>query len=214
MKNFIYSLLGVAAIFSGLSLQAQEALAINTEGQPTIGYPKARVHVVALLEPKCSDSKRYNNEVFPRIKEAFIDTNKVTYTVIPVSFLPNSMPAAVALLCVYNQDEGYPNSDLFFTYLNYLYKNQPTEHKDWVTEERLVEFAKAASPAIRLDNLKDCIQQEAHRIQIVKNTKYGAELLGGRISTPSLFVDGVKVEDASYEKISQAIKQALQKQKN
>jgi protein-disulfide isomerase len=190
-------------------------LKIDSSMQPTMGYPKAKVQVVALLEPKCPDSKRYNNQVYPKFEEEFINTNKVRYTVIPVSFLPHSMPAAIALLCVYNQDSQYPNNDLFFSYLNYIYKNQPPERENWATIETMQRFAAATSPAIQLDRLKDCIANEKYRIQIEKNTAYGNQLMKGHLSTPTIFVDGIQVENKDdtidWENLKAAIGQALQK---
>jgi protein-disulfide isomerase len=188
---------------------------IDISQQPTIGYPKATVQVVAFLEPKCPDSKRYNNLVYPKFEEAFINTNKVRYTVIPVSFLPHSMPAAIALLCVYNQDPQYPNNDLFFNYLNYIYHNQPPERENWATVENLQKFAAATSPAIQADRLKDCILNEKYRVQIEKNSAYGNKLMEGHLSTPTIFVDGVKVENTddtiNWDNLKKAIEQALQK---
>jgi protein-disulfide isomerase len=190
---------------------------IDTKGQPTIGYPKAFVHVVALLEPKCPDSKNYNNSSFHKLEEEFINTNKIRYTVIPVSFLPNSMPAALALLCVYNQDSEYPNNDLFFKYLNTIYKNQPPEKDNWATIETLQKFAAATSPAIQLDHLKDCITMEKYRVQIEKNTAYGNRLMNGHLSTPTIFVDGIKIDNTNetidYEKLKNAIQKALEGKK-
>lgn len=188
---------------------------IDTTQQPTIGYPKAKVQVMAFLEPKCPDSKRYNNQVYPKFEEMFINTNKVRYTIIPVSFLPHSMPAAIALLCVYHQDSQYPNNDLFFSYLNYIYQNQPPERENWATIATLQKFAAATSPAIQLDRLKDCILNEKYRVQIEKNTAYGNQLMNGHLSTPTIFVDGIKVENTdetiNWDNLKAAIDQALQK---
>lgn len=187
------------------------AISLQTDHQPTIGYPKAPVHVVVFEEPKCPDCKQYNNTIFPLIKKDFIETNKILYTVIPVSFLPNSMPAAIALLCVYNQELEYPNKDLFFKYLDYLYQNQPLENIDWATDETLEQFAQAASPAINLDRLKNCVDKEGYRIQIEKNTKYGSLVMDGQLSTPTIYVDGMKIEDVTYSDMSRLIKSALRK---
>ncbi|WP_068471218.1 DsbA family protein [Candidatus Protochlamydia phocaeensis] len=221
MKSIIVSSLSsLLAMFFMTSLAADSSPAqtsITIQGQPTIGYPKAPVQVVALLEPKCPDSKRYNNASFPKLEEEFINTNKIRYTVIPVSFLPNSMPAAIALWCVYNQEPEYPNADLFFKYLNYIYKNQPPERENWATIERLQKFAAATSPAIQLDRLKDCIEMEKYRVQIEKNTAYGNRLMNGHLSTPTIFVEGVKVENKDdtidYDKLKKAILDALERKK-
>lgn len=185
------------------------AIAVNTEGQPTIGYPKAKVHVIVFEEPKCSNCKEYNEKIYPIIKRDFIDTNKIRYTVVPVSFLPGSMPVATALLCAYKADPDYPNNDMFFKYLDYIFEHQPEEHSDWATPEKLVEFAEKTSPAIKTDKLKKCIEMETFRIQIEKNTAYGKEIMGGRISTPTIYVNGIKVTEITPDSISKLIKEVL-----
>ncbi len=202
----------IAAVFIVIGINQEKlptAISIHTEGQPTIGYPKAPVHVIVFEEPKCPDCKSYNNTVFPRIKKEFIDTNKIRYTVIPVSFLPHSMPAAVAWLCVYNQELEYPNRDLFFSYIDYMYAHQPPEHFDWAIDSTLQKFAKEASPAIDIERLKGCVDRESYRIQIEKNTEYGASLMDGELSTPTIFIDGMRLDDVSYNSISKLIQSAL-----
>lgn len=190
--------------------QLPEGIAINIKGQPTIGYPKAKVHVVVFEEPKCTNCREYNSQIFPKIKEEFIDTNKITYTVVPVAFLPGSMPAAIALLCVYYADPMYPNPDLFFTYLDYMYDHQPDEHTDWASVDRLIGLAQAASPAINIQQLRKCISLETYRIKIEKNTEYGRNIMSGRIMTPTVYVNGIEVQEVTYEEISRLIKEVLE----
>lgn len=185
------------------------AIEINTQGQPTIGYPKALVHVVVFEEPKCSHCSEFNKDVYPAIKQEFIDTNKILYTIVPVSFLPGSMPAAIAALCIYNANPQYPNAGLFIKYFDYMYEQQSGESHDWATPENLEAYAKATSPAIDLNQLKNCLDHEAYRIQIEKNTNYGAALMGGRISTPTVYVNGIKVQEVSVEGIRNLIKEVL-----
>ncbi|MDN3507416.1 MAG: thioredoxin domain-containing protein, partial [Simkaniaceae bacterium] len=166
------------------------------------------VHVIAFLDPKCADSKSYNNRIYPMIKEKYIDTNKILYTVIPVSFIPDSTPASVALLCAYNQDPKSPNPELFMKYLNYLYEHQPPEHTDWTTTATLVSFAKKASPAIDIKNIEGCINKQEYRHQIAKNTEY-EEILIGHPQAPVLFIDGMRLEQVSAKNIQKLMKAAF-----
>lgn len=210
MKNIMLSILTLlSATFIGSGLNAEK---IETSGQPALGDSQAKVQVVAFLEPKCPDSKRYNNASFPKLKSEYIDTKKVRYTVITTSFLSNSMPAAIALLSVYHQDPNKPNSELFFKYLNYIYQNQPPERDNWATLETLQKFAANASPEINLDHLKKSIETEEFKSQIEKNTAYGNKVMG-HLSTPTIYVNGVKIENSDetidYEKLKTAIEQAL-----
>lgn len=187
-------------------------IAINTKGQPTIGYPQSRVQVVVFEEPKCVNCKIFSEEIFPKIKTEYIDTGKVRYTLIPVAFLPGSMPAAVALLGVYYQDPLYPNSDLFFTYLDYMYAHQPNENLDWATTDQLIAFAKDASEAIDTEKLQNCINKQAYRVPIEKNTMYGKNLMGGSISTPTVYVNGIEVKELDYEHVKVLIDKVLQEE--
>lgn len=218
MRKLVLVTAAIFLVLIGVTLfvtrsKLPEGIKIDVKGQPTIGYPNARVHLVIFEEPQCSHCCDFNNEIFPRLKAEFIDTNKILYTVVPVAFMPNSMPAAVALLCVYNADPLYPNPDLFFTYLDYIYHHQPVgHHVDWTTTENLIEFAKAASPAINLQQLKKCIDTEAYRVKIAKNTEYGKTIMDGALATPTLYVNGIRVEEMSYDYIHKLIKEVLEHQ--
>lgn len=169
-----------------------KVVAINTEGQPSIGNINASVKVVVFEEPKCPGCRRFNNSAFPVLHKEFIETNKIQYTVLPISFLPDSMNAAVALYCVYNQDPKQPNADIYMAFFNYIYQHQPPEILNWATVDNLMDMAKKASPAIDVDKLKVCINNEKYRKQVAENTQYAAELSGGRLSAPAVFVNGKK----------------------
>lgn len=209
MKTLLFSTLIAIATYSPLAIWSAQT--IDTAGQPTIGNPEALIHVVAFLEPKCPDSKRYNNASFPKLKAEFIDTNKISYTVITTSFLSQSMPAAIALLCIYNQAPNAPHTDLFFKYLDYIYLNQPPEKENWATIETLLKFADNVSPEIDQKQLKNCIEKKSYSSQVEKNTAYGNKLMG-HLSTPTIYVNGVKIENSNetidYENLKKAIQQA------
>jgi protein-disulfide isomerase len=201
----------IGAFFFFNYIHAPTVVHLETEGQPSLGYPRAPVRVVIFEEPKCPQCKQFTTLIFPELKKEFIDTNKIEYIVIPVSFLPNSMPAAIAWLCVFNQEKDYSERGLFFKYMDYMYAHQPSESDDWVTLEILEKYAKEVSPAIHLDILKNCINKQTYRKQIEKNTDYGMKVMNGELSTPTLYVDGVMVEEISFSSLSHMIHEALRK---
>lgn len=209
--TFILAFACLISLCSPLALQAN---LIDTTNQPTIGNAQAPVQVVAFLEPKCPDSKKFYNESFPKLKSEFIDTNNVRFSVVTTSFLFKSMPAALALLCAYHQDPK-TGTDLFFSYLSYIYKNQPPEREDWATMDTLAKFATNANKSIDIERLKQCIQKGHFKSEIEKNTALGNDLMG-HLTTPSLFVNGVRIESSEenfdYAKLKKAIQQALSKQ--
>ncbi len=209
----ILALVLLSALVWGLvkynQIAETEKIALNTAGQPTIGNANAKVKVVVFEEPKCPGCRRFNNAAFPVIHKDFIETNKIQYTVIPISFLPDSMNAAVALYCVYNQDPKQPNADLYMAFFNYIYQHQPPEILNWATVDNLMDMAKKASPAIDIDKLKSCINNEKYRVQVVENTQYATKLSDGHLAAPAVFVNGKKWNGVGIEDLKGVINAKL-----
>lgn len=182
---------------------------LDTKGQPTAGNPDAMVHLVVFEEPKCPECRRFNVAVAEAINKEYVQTNKIKSTVIPVSFINGSMPAATALLCVYNQDPDKHNPELFFTFLSYIFHHQPTESINWSTPGNLLDMAKSASPQINLDHLKECINNGDFKDQITKNTVYNASLNNGSVVTPGVYINGKKQTDITLDGMKNALNDAL-----
>ncbi|MFZ0565301.1 MAG: thioredoxin domain-containing protein [Chlamydiales bacterium] len=212
-RLLVWITIGVLIFLSAIVIyicqnQPHDSFLLNIEGQPTLGSREAKVQVVVFEEPRCINCKEFNRKIYPKIKAEFIDTDKVSYTVIPVSFLPHSMPAAVALMCVYHRNSGEADSQSFIKYLDYLIEHQNQE----ITTESLTLFAKEALGNIRTDFLKKCINDNTYRNRIEQNTAYGRKLMGGVIATPTIFVNGEEPKYLSFEEISFLINQAMENQ--
>lgn len=201
----------LCSLITGCDSSSSKTMEAYVKDQPTIGNPDARVHVVVFEEPKCSGCKEFSTLVFPILKQDYIDTNKIRYTMLPVTFIPNSMPAAKAWMCVYNQDKDHPNGKLYFDYVAYTYAHQPDEGSDWAKPDTLIDYAKATSSDINIEALKKCLQTNAYEKQIEDNTNYGMKLMNGELSTPAIYVNGAPLEEASYDSLSATIDKALKR---
>lgn len=194
------------------SLITFATLSCSALNYPTLGSTESTIHVVAFLEPKCPDSKRFYLESYPDLKKDYIDNDKISYTVITTSFLYKSMTAALSLLCVYKQNPGF-----FFDYLDYIYKNQLPERQDWATKELMLDWASKANPKIDLVVLKNCIEHEDYVGQVDENTELG-NLLLGHLSTPTIFVNGTKIENKDgtidLSQVKKAIDKAINESQN
>jgi len=207
--TIVLMVLLVVGNFIFTHIEPTSSYSLNTNNQPTIGNLKAATEVVVFEEPKCSACRDYHNTVFPKIKEEFIDTDQIKYSAIPVSFIQGSMPAAESLLCIYYQDEKKPNASDFFTFLNYLYLHQPPENSDWATNENLAAMIKKADPSINLSKIEKCMESHVYFTKIKQNTAEGLRVTKGNLTTPALFVNGVRVEATSVEAVINAIKKAI-----
>lgn len=203
----LVGVLVVLAIFLGAAGKygsgRKPSQAINTDDQPTMGNPNAKIHIVVFEDLKCIACRNFNNNVLPKIKSEFIDKGLAKYTVINVAFIPGSLPAANAARCLYKE-----NPEWFFTFVDNIYLNQPPEKEDWATIPRLVEFA-SVIPGLDTDKLSRCIYESPYTDFIQNNFKMAQNLQGsGGVSTPAIYVNGRFVENPNFNNIKKAIESA------
>lgn len=192
-------LLIVGAVFflSRKTAPIPKAVKIDTTNQPTMGNANAKVRVVAFEDLKCSNCRRYDTELFPKIKKQFIDTNKVKYTAVLLAFIPGSIPAANAALCVKAQSEP-----LFFDYITYIYHHQPAENRNWATIPNLLDYASKVK-GIDKKKLSECLYMSPYNEQLKKNITMAAKIMGNTVATPSVYINGVLVRPLTMKRFKQ-----------
>jgi len=188
--------------------QKSKAKQIDTSGQPTLGSKHSPIHVIVFEEPYCSACRKFSERVLPAIRSEFVDKNLATVTVIPVSFLPHSMLLAEGWLSVYHQNPAEPNAELFFAFARYFYQHQPDEGSV-LSVSQVLQMAKEASPKINLQQLEHNLKERTYHIRVEENTTYAKQLLGGRLATPALFINGRVVEDISVNNVMTEIHERL-----
>lgn len=211
----LISLIIMLAAVTSVSLLSKEkvspAITIETAGQPTIGNENSPIHLVVFEEPKCPFCKEFSQQVYPQIKSNYIDTGAISYTLILVSFLPQSMPGVIAPLCLYHLNPDQLNPNAFFSFVEVLYDNQGDEESDWLTLPFLLDSAQKAAPKADLKEMEKCLTEERYRTEVEKNTHYARELMKGSIVTPSLYINGSRVENITYSEVSKRINQLIKK---
>lgn len=211
-KRFVWiTLFLIAVVIVGTSLTMKappsSAITIFTNGQPTIGKEEAPIHIISFEEPKCPSCADFSKDIYPKLKKDFIDTGKVKYTLILVSFLPNSAPAAEAMYAVY--DKNPANTELFYQYAEYIYTHQPNESTDWATTPLLLDFAAKTNSQIDQQKLRRAIEQQTYGRFIQSNTVYAQEVMGGSISTPRIYINGIEMKEMNYEMLADTLREML-----
>lgn len=171
-------------------------IALDITDQPTLGNANAPIQITAFEDLKCANCKIYNLTLFPKIKERYIDTGKAKYTLITLAFIPGSEPAANAARCLYSQ-----NPKFFYPFVDYVFNNQPPEEEDWATTARLLQFAKAANPTADLNQFSTCLIEGKYNKFIEHNFKIASQAMNGEVATPSLYVNGRKVDPLTLDRI-------------
>ena len=186
-------------------LKIPKAFTINTSNQPTMGNPRAKVHVVAFEDLKCSNCARFNNTLFPYIKKTYIDTGKAKYTMINLAFIQGSLPAANAARCIYHQKQP-----LFFSFVKAVYANQPPENEDWANIPKLLDYA-SKIPGVNTTALTNCLIQTPYEKRIAQNMSIANKVMNDQVATPSIYINGILVRPLSKKRFDLIMKLAQEK---
>lgn len=170
--------------------------------QPFIGNPNAPVTMIEFVDYKCPACKDWEQQVFPAIKEQFVDTGKVKFYVINFPFLgPDSILAASAGEAVYRQ-----SPELFWTFKEKLYASQGKEARIWATESFLLKLAKEHLSGLDMDLFRKDLQEHTYLFDVKEDFKISAA--NGIYGTPSFIVNGEKV-GSTLEELTQAVQRLL-----
>lgn len=180
---------------------------VSTDGQPTIGDADAPVSVVEFGDYKCPSCKQWGETVYPKLKEDYIDTGKVSFSYINVLFHgQESILAALASESVYVQDP-----DAFWDFHKAVYDAQPaSQHHDeaWVTVERLTEIAEATT-SVDIEQLKTDLSENSSVLEKVSHDDGLVKENDVRL-TPTIMINGVVLDNPfDYEAITRLIENDL-----
>ena len=132
-----------------------------------------------------------------QVVEAFPKQVKLVFKQYPLSFHQNAKPAALASLAAHRQGKFWQMHDLIF-------QNQ-ANLKNPQGEYRFVEFAK--SIGMNVDKFEKDLKDPALEKIIADDIKAGAD--AQVTGTPSLYMNGKKVNDRSFEGMKRLIEAEL-----
>jgi protein-disulfide isomerase len=173
-------------------------MTVDTSDQPVLGQATAPVYVVAFESLECSHCQRYMETIFPEFKKQYIDTGKVKYTPILISYSHYDV-AGQAAYCALKQ-----GSSAYFAFLDQAYLNQP--HAPFWTITSLLDVAKSV-PSFDVQALQSCIENSEFAEQMEKNIAMLDELKIKGV--PTILVNGIPLEEVSQESLFQLIDNQL-----
>lgn len=177
------------------TLTEQTLTGFEPAKQPHIGDPKAPVVIVEFADYKCPYCKQWTEVVIPELKKEYLDTGKAVLYYIDLPFLaPDSTLAALAGETLYQQGEDY-----FWTYYKAMMKYQGDHAETWATKQFIMDLVLEHVPGVDLKQFEEDLDSQKYienvntDIQIANDSKVEG--------TPTVFVNGVSVEDVSFEGI-------------
>lgn len=166
------------------------------------GNADSKVTVIEFADFQCPFCGEWHNNIYPKLKAEYIDTNKINFIFWDFAFLgPESYKASEAALCAKEQGR-------FWEYHDHLYVNQSGEEQGAFSDENLKKFA----PTVGLDISKfnECFDSRKYMEQVesvgVAAGEYGIN------STPTVLINGLKLEGIMpYESFKNIIDAELAK---
>ena len=194
----------LAGLASVLALSTAPSMAQDAAREVlemTMGDENAPVTVIEYASFTCPHSMRFHTEVFPLIKENYIDTGKVRFTIREVYFDKYGLWAGMIARCA--------GPDRYFGLTDILYHQQ----SDWSRAENetaLVEklYAIGRQAGQTNDELDACLQDSDFAQALVERyqeTATADEVTG----TPSFIVNGKKVQNMPYEDFAKILDDAI-----
>lgn len=168
---------------------------LNTQNQPTLGNPAAKIQITAFEDLKCVNCARFNTQLMPYIKKHYIETGLAKYTMINLAFVPGSLPAANAAHCIYAQ-----NPDLFFPFVEYVFAHQPPENQNWATVPTLMNFANQIK-GVNMDQLAQCLVASPYDQIMQDNLKQAMKIMPV-VETPAVYINGILVKPLTKSQIN------------
>jgi len=210
--NTALSLTGLAAV-AGLSpwrfidgAMAQSQLAADVAKPPSLpdmglGPKDAAVTIVEYASMTCPHCAAFTEQVFPKIKEAYIDTNKVRFVFREFPLDIKAAAGSMLARCIAKDDP-----QKYFAAIHTLFKQQET----WVmgkTSEQLALIGKQAG--LSEADVDKCLKDQALLDKIAADQKFANETLKVN-STPTFFINGEMIKgETSFEEFDKRIKAIL-----
>jgi len=160
----------------------------------SFGGKNAKVNLVVFEDFKCKYCKVFTKDILPGIKKEYIDTNKINYMIVPLSFIHGSPPIANAAIAIYEL-----NRSQFFEFIKII----SDEDIKIDTKQDLIEIATKLE-RINLEIFKEFLDEEIFNEYLKDNLTYAKKLMRARFQVPTIYINGEKIQlDEINDKIEE-----------
>lgn len=180
---------------------------VESAEEATFGLPKASVKVVIFEEFACSQCRRFHGEVMDALFDQFVQTGKVSLTLVPSAYLEGSLAPFAAAICAKKFGKTHLRG-----MIDYLFRIPPDILVSMPAHEFLAGYGAqkesfSMQEALKLLSESD-IEKERERSIALTWALYDQE-----IHLPTVLVNGRKVFPADKQALFATIEAELRRQK-
>ena len=161
-----------------------------SESDPSQGWREAPVTVVIFGDYKCGYTKQFFDEIYPWLKEKYIDPGKVWFVYKQFPRTETARRASEASLCAHDQGKFWAYNTVLLERIDEWSQRISTSEAEELFNPILGQYANE----LGLDEktFLDCLSQHSHKVKIDQDYAYGEEL--GVSKTPALFVNSFMID--------------------
>lgn len=194
------TLMSAGAISAAAPTFAQEETAKIVVPEMILGSEDAPVTLIEYASFTCPHCAAFHANVFPQLKENYIDTGKVKFINREVYFDRLGLWAALLARC----DEG----SKYFGIADMIYERQ----REWTQGEGGAEISENLKKIGRIagfnnEQMDACLQNRDQALALVARFEETTKEDGVR-STPSLVINGTLYGNMSYEELAKTLDEA------
>ncbi len=169
---------------------------------PRLGDANAKVTIVEFSDFQCPYCGKFQQEVYPLIKQEYVDTGKASFVYLDFTFLgEESQFAAQAAKCAGEQGK-------FWEFHDRLFESQNGESQGAFVVSKLKGFARGIVPSTTAFN--QCLDSKKYAQAVLDETALGRT--AGVSGTPTVLINGKLIVGAlPYTAFKQEIEAALAK---
>jgi protein-disulfide isomerase len=162
-----------------------------------LGPKDAAVTVTEYASMTCPHCAAFTKDVYPKLKEAFIDTGKIRFVFREFPLDIKAAAGSMLSRCIAKDDAAK-----YFAVTELLFKTQD----DWVMKDTAASLTRIGKQAgLSQEAVEACLKDQALLDKIAADQKFANEVLKVN-STPTFFINGDKVTgETSFEEFSKKI---------
>ena len=176
-----------------------EIVKAKTDEEIFLGNKDAKIVVIEYASMTCSHCANFHKEVYPKIKENYIDTNKIKFIFRDFPLDKQALFASVLAKCA--------PKDKYFNFVKLILTNQ----EKWISNDdtfmnKLRNIGKLAG--LNENKINSCFKDEKMVDNIIRTRSIGEEKYNIS-STPSLIINEKKYSAMSYENFEKIIENLI-----
>lgn len=153
---------------------------VPSEGFPSIGPADAPITIVEFSDYQCPFCRRWYQEVYGPLLEAYPGKIKLVYRNLPLTSIhPDAMSAAEAAMCAGDQDA-------YWTYHEKLFGG------DSLGKQVYIRYAQELN--LDMDKFQTCLDENKFQSAVQSDSDFALDL--GVRSTPTFFINGLAIVGA------------------